>query len=302
MFPNEIKDIDNAKYICSIGLMKACDDNNIINYISPYELIIDWNKLINYGKDYSCVFVKMEKINEFIHFLDKISCKIILVIGDGDFTFPFDIINETNFINIINNNKIVKIYSTNCNVIIPTKIELIPIGVNFHCDAIWKNITIKNQEFLMESIRDNSLPFYERINKCYSNFHFSFYESFGNPRKRAIQKINQNLVFYEPNKIQIEETWKNQSKYSFVLSPHGNGLDCHRTWEALILGCAVIVKKSCLDSLYENLPVLIVNEWSDITEELLKDTLNKFKFMNFNYDKITLKYWVDKIHSIKFIL
>jgi hypothetical protein len=32
-------------------------------------------------------------------------------------------------------------------------------------------------------------------------------------------------------------------KYSFVLSPYDNGIDCIRTYEALILGCIVIMKK-----------------------------------------------------------
>jgi hypothetical protein len=32
--------------------------------------------------------------------------------------------------------------------------------------------------------------------------------------------------------------------YAFVASPYGGGPDCHRTWEALILGCIPIVKSS----------------------------------------------------------
>ena len=90
----------------------------------------------------------------------------------------------------------------------------------------------------------------------------------------------------------------NQSKYAFVLSPHGNGLDCHRTWEALILGCIPVVRTSPIDSLYEGLPVLIVNEWHDINEELLKNTIEKFKNKSFSYEKLTLRYWMDKIKQI----
>ena len=33
------------KYLSSIGLMKACDENKIITYINPFEIIIDWDKL-----------------------------------------------------------------------------------------------------------------------------------------------------------------------------------------------------------------------------------------------------------------
>ena len=84
---------------------------------------------------------------------------------------------------------------------------------------------------------------------------------------------------------------------AFVLSPHGNGLDCHRTWEALCLGCIPIVKTSPLDSMYNELPVLIVNDWNDITIELLQKTVDEYKGREFRYEKLTLKYWMDMIKS-----
>jgi hypothetical protein len=77
----------------------------------------------------------------------------------------------------------------------------------------------------------------------------------------------------------------------------GHGMDCHRTWESLMLGTIVIVKKSQLDSLYDGLPVLIVNDWDEITQELLDKTIEEFKNKNFNYERITLKFWVDKIRN-----
>jgi hypothetical protein len=46
-----------------------------------------------------------------------------------------------------------------------------------------------------------------------------------------------------------------------------------------------------------------VEEWSDVTKELLEDTIEEFKEKHeaneFNYDKLTLKYWVDQIDSYK---
>jgi hypothetical protein len=89
------------------------------------------------------------------------------------------------------------------------------------------------------------------------------------------------------------------TKYAFVLSPHGNGLDCHRTWEALILGCIPIVKRSLLDSLYEDLPVLIVYNWFNVNESLLNSTIKKFKSKVFNYNKLKLEYWINIIKNSK---
>jgi hypothetical protein len=42
------------------------------------------------------------------------------------------------------------------------------------------------------------------------------------------------------------------------------------------------------------LPVLNVDEWSDVTPELLQNTLREFKQRSFNYEKLTLKYWTDQ--------
>ncbi len=49
-------------------------------------------------------------------------------------------------------------------------------------------------------------------------------------------------------------------------SPVGNGRDCHRTWELLFFGVVPIVRTSTLDALYDNLPVIIVSEWSAVSE------------------------------------
>jgi hypothetical protein len=82
-----------------------------------------------------------------------------------------------------------------------------------------------------------------------------------------------------------------------VASPRGNGEDCHRTWEALVLGCIPIVKSSPLDPLYDDLPVLIVKDWKDITEDMLKNTIELFSKQDFKMEKLTLDYWKNLINE-----
>ena len=89
------------------------------------------------------------------------------------------------------------------------------------------------------------------------------------------------------------------STYTFVLSPFGNGMDCHRTWEALCLGCIPILKAPNFRIMFENLPVLIVDNWSEVNNELLLKTIDEFKQRTFNYEKLSLKYWINKIKLIK---
>ena len=138
--------------------------------------------------------------------------------------------------------------------------------------------------------------------KCYGNFHFSMNgKYYTSDRHECFMHVPKYLVYYEPKMVHRHATWHNQTFFSFVLSPAGGGYDCHRTWEALILGCIPIVKRFNLpfERIYDDLPVLIVNEWSDVSEALLTKTVNEFRYKSFNYDKLKLKYWVDKIYSYK---
>jgi hypothetical protein len=50
----------------------------------------------------------------------------------------------------------------------------------------------------------------------------------------------------------------------YVLSPPGNGVDCHRTWEAMYLGAIPIVLERFWPFQHLDLPVLIVKDWSVI--------------------------------------
>ena len=67
--------------------------------------------------------------------------------------------------------------------------------------------------------------------------------------------------------IPIEKYLQKLKKMRFLISPHGNGLDSHSTWEALMCGCIPIVPSSPLNKIYKNLPVWIIDDWSEITEE-----------------------------------
>lgn len=85
----------------------------------------------------------------------------------------------------------------------------------------------------------------------------------------------------------------------FVLSPRGNGLDCHRTWEALIMGAIPIVRHSSLDPLFEGLPVLLINEWSEVTKEFLEEAYSEIMSRSYDYAPIYHEYWQEKIYSVR---
>jgi hypothetical protein len=54
----------------------------------------------------------------------------------------------------------------------------------------------------------------------------------------------------------------------FIVSPPGNGADCHRTWEDIYLGAVPIVLREYWPFEHLSLPVLIVNTWEEIPEAM----------------------------------
>ena len=287
---NKLQNEKDLIYVSSAGILNSCDviPQEIVS--STKEVTIDYSQI----REGSVVYIHGSAVQEFAKRMDKILHRIILVSGDCDESIP-DMVFDTNenYIKFIESEKIIHWFSQNAVKDHP-KLTKIPIGMDYH-----SNKNALEQENDLMRIKNNAPVLKDRKIMCYSNFHFNNPDNskFGYDRRDAMKKINKDLIFYEPVKIERRESWKNQSKYAFVASPHGNGLDCHRTWEALILGSIPIVKTSPIDSLFDDLPVLIVNDWSDVTHDLLLTTVTRFSTMHFNYEKLYLSYWVNIIRS-----
>ena len=153
-----------------------------------------------------------------------------------------------------------------------------------------------DQELILVNIKEKSKPFYDRIPKIYVNF--TKQNDRFKHRENSIKSISNNLMIFNNVFTKRTNNWNIMSTYSFILSPFGNGMDCHRTWEALCLGCIPIVKAPDFTKMFENLPVLIVNNWNEVNQELLDKTILEFKTKTFQYEKLSLKYWTNQIKLI----
>ena len=109
-------------------------------------------------------------------------------------------------------------------------------------------------------------------------------------RNYALEYLkNKRFNIFQDKQLNRNKTWNEMIKYKWIISPHGNGLDCHRTYEAIALGCIPIVKTSTLDIIYKDMPIIIVKNWSDITIDYLnKESIEVLKKSN---NKINLNYW-----------
>jgi hypothetical protein len=86
--------------------------------------------------------------------------------------------------------------------------------------------------------------------------------------------------------------------HEYILCPMGNGIDTHRFWETLYLGRIPITTRNANTKFYERLPVLFIDDWTEITEELLRSKIEFFSDMsNFDFDLLKMSYWKKQILS-----
>ena len=91
------------------------------------------------------------------------------------------------------------------------------------------------------------------------------------------------------------------STHKFCISPPGRGIDTHRCWEALMMGTIPLVCSTPIDYLFENLPVIIIQDWTTVTEEFL-NTQYEIILKNidqYNFDILYTPYWTKMLSSKK---
>lgn len=88
-------------------------------------------------------------------------------------------------------------------------------------------------------------------------------------------------------------------KSNFILCPWGNGIDTHRLWEALYYNKIPITKFHHTYSSLEGLPILFVDSYRDITEELLFEFIESLKSSEVDYTKLNTESWFDLINQKK---
>lgn len=93
----------------------------------------------------------------------------------------------------------------------------------------------------------------------------------------------------------IDKYYTDLGNHKFVVAPEGNGLDCHRLWEALLVGTIPVTLTSQLQSMHEGLPILALNNWSSLTQQLLKETWPGFKRSAWSFEKLWAPYWIKKL-------
>lgn len=297
---------NNCLLVSSRGIAKSCT-------FYPKVIISDRDdnkkyllEMFNFKMfDGMSIYVISNLLRFFVNIiLSRIKHRFILVTGSSVKTCPVEVLTENEFNYLMNNKYLIKWCSQNNTISTLPRIKQIPLGLDYHTllnnpNHYWRStnegILPIQQENILLNITKQLKPFKDRItNKIFVNFEMKA-DRF-NQRVESIKCIPNHLLDIQKNKKRTQ-MWKLMTNYTFILSPYGNGMDCHRHWESIILGCIPIIKSAELKDLFSGLPVLNVEEWSDINNELLDKTIEKFTATNFDYNKLKLAYWKNVIFS-----
>jgi len=232
------------------------------------------------------VFIDSPCLQDFFrNHLPKIQSKFILVTGNGCRSI------DKRYLPFLENPYLVAWFGMNMTLIHP-KTEIIPVGIPNSRFPNHPDI-VKKGEILKKILEDLSIDLFFKtkpIHTCLNTVLCSHCS------RTAIQKYfaTQSYCHVASSKPFLEyiEDIKNSR---FVISPRGGNIDCYRTWEALYSGSIPVVESRGIDEVYKDLPVIIVDDLTSLTQMVLDDAFEHLKTKQFNLNKLHADYWLDKI-------
>ena len=209
-------------------------------------------------------------LNMFYKFLSN---DVIIITHCSDYGI-FDIHHK-----ILDLPKIKAWYGINCHTK-HSKLHSLPIGMTT-CDKAHGNM-----ELLENVVKEKN----EKTRLLYVNCDVR-----SNPLKRKAivdlmkKKGYNTIVGVKP--LKQDEYWRELASSKFVISPPGNGVDCHRIWESIYLGTIPIVENHSVLNDFKDLPILFIDDWNIISDEYLNKMYDEIKGKSYNLEKCYMAYW-----------
>jgi hypothetical protein len=296
---------------------KECVPMGLSKYM---DCILINKKKIFYNKnlqDVKTIFINMrypsyEDIIIFFikNILPTIKNKINIIIAGEDHTFPNSIdirskkkpsVNDIKkYKDLIHHKFIHKIFVENLDEHIHNNVIPIPLGIDSrHCPPSF--------QFFLQ---------FENINEKkplkITNFNMNRTMKGQWEERGKVWNLCNNEwknYFIETKNLKNDKYLKKMGDYWFTICVHGGGIDpCPKVFDALLIGVIPIIKKNNpLTTLYEDLPIVIVDDWDILTinEKKLNEWYEKYKYYFLNKDerkkilyKLSMNYWLERINNL----
>lgn len=173
----------------------------------------------------------------------------------------------------------------------------IPLGLTNDCDDSSTHRIYGNKQILIDIINKNI----QKTNLAYLNFNISTYPV----ERQFVYNLFSDKNWAKSGNIDVSIEGRRKfleelKSSKFVFCPRGNGIDTHRLWETLYVGSIPIVKYEDAHELFTDLPILFINDWSEISEDFLNRKYMEIIHREWNLEKLKITYWTNliKLHII----
>lgn len=261
----------------SFASTKNCIINDQLKSLNQNVHIIDSFPTSEISK-YERIFCYAHDVSYFMEkFLNHLNDNTVIITHNSDKEI------DSSFNIFLESPKIKSWYCQNRRTNHP-KLHSIPIGI---ANSQWPH----GDQSCITQIRNKN---YKKEFLVYKNFDINT-----NFQERSVcdEITAKNGIVMNPT-LSISQYWENLSKSVFVISPPGNGIDCHRIWEALYLRCIPVVKYNRdAFSQFRHLPILFVNDWSEVTINFLEDFSKKYQnnINAFEISMLDINFWKNLI-------
>jgi hypothetical protein len=168
----------------------------------------------------------------------------------------------------------------------------IPLGITNDCDDSPIHRVYGNQEIMYSVFNENV----SKDSLTYINFNIDNFRDERSLIYNLFSSQNWNKIGIIDNSLEGRKNYLREIRSSkFVFCPRGNGIDTHRLWETLYMGSIPIVKYENTHSLFTDLPILFINDWSQINEDFLNSKYEEYIEKDWNLNKLKMKFWKDFI-------
>jgi hypothetical protein len=242
----------------------------------------------------------------------SIEVPFLLITWGDDFIIPYGSVHNKITSNdaVLENKNLIRWFAANADYTYHPKLQCIPIGIPNSIPWIGEmGITIAHMAYYGQIHQQYSFSAREQLlnngkkllhvkytlANSRANFACHQYIGIRVEANKHLRKIG--LLTSGDETVSWEQYINELRQHKFCLSLPGRGLDCYRTWEALSLGVIPIVLKTIISPLYENLPVLQIDNITDITVDFLTQKYKEICQKEYDWNRINLSYWVNKIRS-----
>ena len=269
--------------LCHAGLFLPSDTA----YVHSYN-----HEDIKNTPDGSLIYCVTERASELYDLLGSINSKISIIFGRSTLSV------DNNFLQFFNHRNVANIFAQNC-ICNDERIMSIPLGIenkNWREDGFPSNdVSLLQQYFSKQS---NILTRNYKILAAFS------LHTAPKARSYCLKSLLSNPDVYMPRLStkkrdinSIKDFYEDLINSQYVICPPGAGIDTHRFWQALYLGCKPIILKSQL------LPYLDLDIPNDVFVSLdtwdALDSLPNIQSTNraiFNISSpLYFEYWKQKI-------